>query len=184
MENVPFLNAAVVEVEPPPMLSPVFDYVLHALQQQSASGNKNLMLQYPPQFTGLFYIYIKLCTPSPLLSSASLTAIQHPPPFLTTPDSAHLPSAGLRGLSPGWGTTSSPPTPPSPSSVAASSPRAGRRHHPRDAADCRCPPLLSSRHGLTVSLPPFFFFLPSSPANERASARLPCCTAPVTPLRN
>lgn len=64
--------------------------------------------------------------------------------------SAHLPSAGLRGLSPGWGMTWSPPALPSPSSVAASSPRPEQLHHPSAAAAaCRCP-LCSRRprHGL------------------------------------
>lgn len=123
--------------------------------------------------------------PNPLLlSPASLTAFQ------TSSFSAHLPSAVLRGLSPGWSTTWSPPTLPSPSSVAASSPRPQQQQqqHPSAAADCqrRCP---LSRPPATVCAVSGLTLSPSPPPPLRflliiKSVSLPSllCSPPPPPL--
>lgn len=162
--------------EPRP-LSPVFDYVLRVLQQQSASGDKYLALQNPPQFRGLFFYYP--CTPSSLYPS---------PPFISITDRF---------------STSPPPPPPPPHHPrlltfplrdSERSLRAEVRHHHRQhhhhpavwphrrrvRVDAtiratlptvgvlrRCPP------ATLAPSPSLRFFLPSPPANERASPRLP-----------
>lgn len=156
MENVPFLNVTVVRSNPSNAVA-CFDFVLHALQQSSASGNKYLMIQYPPQFRGLFYP----CTPSlPLiLSSASLTGFQQTPPPPPPPPHPRLRSPSLCGTPRALSglrydiiTASTTIIQQCGRIVAASGAT------PPSARRCRLsgPPLLSSRHGLTASLPPFF----------------------------
>lgn len=150
--------------------------MLRALQQQSASGDKNLLLHNPPQFRGLFFLPVHplISVSLLLLSSASLTGFQPAPllpPFLTTPDSSPslcgTPSA-LSGLRYDIITASTTIIQQCGRIVAACG------STPPSAPRCRLS--VSSAAALpppSHRLPPSASFLPSPPANERASPRLP-----------